>query len=244
VSVSATWYGDGLALDADTVAAQLADRTAVDPWLARRAYGWGASEVAALLLAYDPRDEETRAARRYHLVDAGIGRHGVPRLVARKAGLAVGRRQSSAMRVGQLREAELLAHSEVASVYGAIVPADAAPREWYPLVDRECPELTATPDGWCRGPSGELIAAEAKCTRDHPGRELPWYWRVQLQAQIACMAAAAGLLVCGPGWVTGADTSPAWWLVERDAEEIDRVRRVARRAWEDVERIRARRVGR
>ena len=229
---------DALSLDAETVAAQSAT-VARDPWLARRLHGWGASEVAALLLAYDPRDAEARTARRYHHEDAEHGRARVPRIVARKAGLLAGRRQSSAMAVGSQRERELVALAEAELAMGAITHADCVPREFFPLVDRECPVLTATPDGWCRGPSDELIAVEAKCTRDHPGLALPWYWRVQLQAQIACMAAEAGALVCGPGWIAGAETTPIWWLVERDDDEIARIRRVAVRAWDDVERLRA-----
>jgi hypothetical protein len=229
---------DELSLDAETVATQAAT-VQRDPWLARRLHGWGASEVAALLLAYDPRDEEARTARRYHHDDAEHGRAGVPRLVARKAGLLAGRRQSSAMAVGSQRERELVARAEALIAIGPIAHADCAPREFYPLVDRECPVLTATPDGWCRGPSDELIAVEAKCTREHPGVVIPWYWRSQLQAQIACMSAEAGILVCGPGWVVGSNTSPMWWMLERNDDEIARIRRVAVRAWVDVERLRA-----
>jgi hypothetical protein len=126
------------------------------------------------------------------------------------------------MAVGSERERELVARAEAGLAMGPIAHADLAPREFYPLVDRECPVLTATPDGWCRGPSDE-----------------PWYWRVQLQAQIACMAAEAGALVCGPGWIVGSEADPIWWLVERDDVEIARIRRVAVRAWDDVERLRA-----
>jgi hypothetical protein len=53
------------------------------------------------------------------------------------------------------------------------------------------------------------------------------------------MAAAAGYVVCGRGWITGATTVPIAWLVERDEDEIARVRRVARIAWDEVLRLRA-----
>ena len=227
---------DALSLDLDTLAAQTATITR-DPWLVRRSYGWGASEVAALLLAYDPREDEIASARVYHREDAAVGRSGVPRCVARKAGLLASRRSSRSMAVGSEREAELL-ERWAADAGERVWLADEAPREWYPLVDRECPELTATPDAWTRGPSDELLVVEAKCTADFP-TELPWYWRVQVSAQIATMAAAAGYVVCGRGWITGASTVPIAWLVERDEDEIARVRRVARIAWAEVLRLRA-----
>lgn len=230
---------DDLSLDLATTDAQAAEaaEAARDPWLVRRSYGWGASEVASLLLAYDPREDEIATARVYHREEADAGRHGVPRIVARKAGLAAPRARSRAMRVGSDRERDLLlrwAEESGETVY----LADHAPREWYPLVDRECPELTATPDAWMRGPSDELVIVEGKCTADFPAA-LPWYWRVQGSAQIAAMAAAATMVVCGRGWITGADTSPIAWLIERDEDEIARIRRVARLAWEDVKRMRA-----
>jgi hypothetical protein len=234
---------DELSLDVATVAQQLADASAAadaarDPWLVRREHGWGASEIAALLLAYDPIDVELRTARQYHLDDAAIGRLGVPRTVARKARLARARPQTATMRAGHELERELVARWAAQSGYDDVQHADAAPREWYPLVDRECPRLTATPDAWCRGPCGELIAVEAKCTREHPGHALPWYWRVQVQAQIAVMSAAAGCLVCGPGWIVGSGAEPVSWLVERDDAEIERIRRVVVVAWDAVERLR------
>lgn len=225
---------DALSLAPDVVAAQTAT-VARDPWLARRLHGWGASEVAALLLAYDPRDVEIRTAYVRHGHEAAIGRAGFPRIVCRKAGLLTYPKHTG----GGERERELVERWAREAGYDAVQHASAAPREWMPLVDRECPLVTATPDGWCRGPSDELIAVEAKCLPKSPPSVLPWYWRVQLQAQIACMAAEAGVLVCGPRWVLGSDEAPVSWLVERDDEEIARIRRVAVRAWDDVERLRA-----
>lgn len=231
---------DDLSLDLETVAAQTRDVALADPWLARRAHGWGASEIPALLLAYDRRADEAADARRYHLDAAGVGRWGVPRVVAQKAGLAARDRRSRAMSVGVEREAELLARWEAESGYDEVRAASSVPREWLPLVDRHCPQLTATPDAWCRGPSGEHLVVEAKCVTDSPST-LRWYWRVQVQAQIAVMDAAGGVLVCGPGWIFGAQSSPVWWAVERDEAEIARVRDVARFAWSVVEALRERR---
>lgn len=229
----------GLSLDHETVSAQATVARDRDPWLERRRFGWGASEVASLLLAYDPRADEERTARRYHLQDAERTKRGggLPRIVARKAGLLAAKGSSRVMREGARRERELLDAWAKDSAYERVQHSDDAPREWYPLVDRACPILTATPDGWCRGPSGELITIEAKCTADYPPG-LAWFWRVQLQAQIAAVAAAAGILVCGPGWVMGADTQPISWVVERNDGEIARIRFVCELAWRDVQRVR------
>ncbi len=226
---------DELSLAPDVVSAQLA--SAVDPWLERRRHSWGASEIPALLLAYDRREEEAASARRYHLDDSGISRAGVPRIVARKAGLLAAKAGSRAMRAGAERERELIDRWSSAAGFDDVRLESAAPREWYPLVDRHCHRLAATPDAWCRGPSGELIIVEAKCTAGHHSH-VEWYWRVQLQAQIACTSAAAGVLVCGRGWVMGSDSEPIGWIVERDDAEIERIRAVAIKAWADVERLR------
>lgn len=231
---------DALSLDLETVASQTAEVQRVrDPWLERRGYGWGASEIASLLLAYDYRREEWADARVYHRDDAAMSRWGVPLCVARKAGLTRGKATSFAMRRGQERERELIETWARESGYDDVTLASTAPREWYPLVDRHCPALTATPDAWCRGPSGEHVVVEAKCTTDHPMR-LPWYWRVQVSAQIACMSAACGVLVCGPGWIFDSGAQPVSWLIERNESEIARVRDVARFAWAVVQSVKER----
>lgn len=229
---------DALSLDLETVAAQTAT-VERDPWLVRRMAGWGASEIPALLLAYDRTDAEARTARRYHLDAAAVGRWGVPRIVAQKAGLAARDRTSRTMSIGAARERELIAAWAASSGYDGVTHADSAPREWYPLIDRACPSLTATPDAWCRGPSGELIAVEGKCTTDCPST-LAWYWRVQVSAQLAAMSAAAGIVVCGPGWIFGSYAAPLSWLIERDEREVARVRDVARFAWGVVTALRER----
>lgn len=229
---------DALSLDLDTVAAQASEvRRVRDPWLERRDHGWGASEIASLLLAYDFRDEEWRTARVRDRYLAEHSKHGVPRVVARKAGL--GKYESSSG--GGEREEELIETWARESGYGDVRLAREAPREFYPLVDRECPSLTCTPDGWCRGADGELVAVEAKCTVEQPPPELHWYWRVQNSAQHACMSAGYGIVVCGPGWVFPAtQTRPISWLVMRNEREIDRVRRAAEKAWSVVKTLKER----
>jgi hypothetical protein len=236
---------DALSLDLETVASQVAGRAAVDPWLERRMLGWGASEIPALLLAYDRRPDEVATARRYHLDAAAVGRWGVPRIVAQKAGLAARGRQTRTMSIGQELERELVETWAKTCGYDRVTHADAAPRESMPWTDRECWALTATPDAWCRGPSGELIAVEAKCTTDYP-QQLAWYWRAQLLAQLAVMSAAAGALVCGPGWIFSSKitasqrAAPISWLVERDEAEIARIRDVARFGWAVVQSLKER----
>lgn len=231
---------DDLSLDLDTVAAQAASVSrARDPWLERRNGGWGASEIASLLLAYDRSESEWRDARQYHRDDAAISRWGVPLIVARKAGLSAKKKASRVMQRGNDLERTLIETWARESGYDGVQHADDAPREWYPLVDRTCPVLTATPDAWCRGPSGELLVVEAKCTTDYP-RGLAWYWRVQVSAQIAVEAASAGVLVCGPGWIFDSHAAPIGWFVERDEREIARVRDVAVFAWAVVQALKER----
>jgi hypothetical protein len=229
--------GDALSLDHETVAAQTATVVADTPrsqWLARRKRGWGASEVPALLLAYSTRDDEWRTAYKKHQHLAEHGRHGVPRVIARKAGLAAHDRPTG----GGEREAELIRRwgDESALVVRTAVDMDIG--ELFPLHDPECVRLLCTPDGWCRGPSDELMSVEAKCLPGNPPAECPWFWRAQVQSQLAVQGLDAGFLVCGPGWVLGSNEQPISWLIERDEQEIARIRDVCVRAWADVERVR------
>ena len=216
-------------------------------WLDRRRHAWGASEIPALLLAYDERADELRTARKYHLEDAGIGRHGVPRIVARKAGLLAAKRASAAMRTGSEREAELLDALSVWSDLTQIARVEGHPifGPMSPVRDRLGAPLAASIDAiaFVDGPGGGAVAVEAKCTRDGVV-VVPWYWIAQLQAQLACSGYARGAIVVGEGWAAGADSAPRWWLFDACGEWHARIRRVAVRAWADVEMIRAGRAKR
>ncbi len=245
-----------LALDIATTDAQLDARSvepARDPWLARRAYGFGASDVPALLLALGRRGPD---APRYMKENAKLvsarGRS-VPRLLAEKAGILAPKKAGSAAAVGSAREVELLGewrrllengqfYCDAESLIDttSIKHAGDVPREWFPLVDRTCPALTCTPDAWCRDTLGELVGVELKCSRDER-RELPWYWRVQKQAQLAVTGETHGLVVCGEGWARGLESiGPIRvWEVARDEDVIAEIRAAAAAAWTVVEQLKA-----
>lgn len=230
---------DDLALDHETIDRQIGEShhaAPAEPWLARRALTIGASDVPACLIAYGG---ETREGRRYHAESARIvsTRHGeMPAFVAVKCGLRKGKKRSSAMAAGSRREVALLRAAEP-QIGATVSLATDAPREWYPLIDRYCPALSCTPDAWARDWLGELVAVEAKCTRDHP-RELPWWFEAQVQAQIAVMSAASGLLVCGRGWAVSdaVSSTPIVWEIEKSDAWIELIRMCAINA---AERIRA-----
>ena len=226
---------DALSLDLETVAAQCAEaKPARDPWLQRRDHTWGASDVPALLLAYDPRPTELATARKYHLEDAEVGRYGFPRIVAHKAGLSSAKRMSSAMQLGTDREAELLALW--ASRAGMERVYRPEPRCCLPYVDRLCAALAVTPDHFAIDDFGLDVAVEAKCTFDRADRGPHWFWDAQVQAQIATCAVSYGVVIVGPGWARDAELrdAPVAHVVMPNTQEQTRIRRVLSRAWEDV----------
>ena len=232
-----------LSLDPETVAAQCAEaKPARDPWLVRRDHTWGASDVPALLLAYDPRPEEVATARAYHRDEAEHGRHGMPRIVARKAGLTAGKRASNAMQLGTDREEELLALW--ASRAGMERVYQPEPRCCLPYVDRLCSVLAVTPDHFAIDDFGLDVTVEAKCSFDRADRGPHWFWAAQVQAQIATCAVSYGVVVVGPGWARDADMrdAPVVHVVMPDTQEQARIRRVCLRAWEDVLRAIERKV--
>ncbi len=246
--------GDALSLDHETVAAQTAGRryAEADPWLARRAPFIGASEVAAALVAYggtrppgplyahlDAPTYVREAAARV-AVQTRSRVVTVPLFVARKAGYRKPQRSSDAMSRGTRREADLIAtwwerQSDCAHRLALL------PRNVLPLKDGPShrTRLSCTPDAWALSPFDELIVIEAKCPRTHyeASDPLPWWWRVQVQAQIAVCDAFAGVLVCGPGWGAsdGVNTDPISWSVERDDSEIEEIRRVSAMAAMDMD---------
>lgn len=239
-----------LSLDHDTVAAQLADKPARDQWLQRRDFTWGASDVPALLLAYDPRPDEERSALGHHREAAAHAQklkisRGFPLCVERKA-LRRDKAASRSMSAGKVREPLLfeLWKERCGPDYYGFTHASEVPHEWLPLVDRECTSMSVTPDAWCRHVVTDgLVKAELKCSFEEAAPEWHWYHDAQLQAQIAACSAESGVLVLGPGW---ADPNrellapPRFREVQRDEEAIARIRHVCTRAWADVEEIRRR----
>jgi hypothetical protein len=239
---------DALSLAPDVVLEQCAPvRYAhASPWLARRALRFGASDVPAVLLAYDPRPDEIETAREYHREAARITqtrRGPMPMVVARKAGLRKPQRTSDVMRRGTEREEALLrlwaAHSPDIAPRSLVLASEMLPHARH-IVDHHCPALAATLDAVALDLLGEPMVVEGKCPRDWPDA-LPWYHRVQVQGQLAATDYTAGALVVGPGWGAVArlediETDPIAWMVERSEDEIARIREACTRAAADLAR--------
>lgn len=236
---------DALSLEDAIVTEQLdaVRYTHADPWLARRARRMGASDVPALLLAYDTRPEEVATARAYHREGARVvqtRRGPLPLVIARKAGLRKPQAESTVMRRGQKREVELLRRWSVGAreiLEGSLVVAERmTPWTRHPI-DHDCDALAATLDGYAVDLFGEWVIVEAKCPRDAP-ESLPWYWRAQMQAQMAAAGVGLNVAVIGPGWGASDDGGgePLSWMVERADDEIARIREVCRRGAADLAR--------
>ena len=245
-------------LDFDTVAAQLAEPVAVDApadaWLARGQLGWGASDIAPLLLALgivrDAEDAPEYIRKRTRVTTTS---HGQPRIIAEKAGLVAPYAAGSAASEGTRRERELLTHwrtllergvyyddAESLVLPRSIRHADSLMRCMWPIVDRHAPVLTATLDAWASDQLGGSLVVELKCSAKER-RDLPWWWRWQVVAQLAVTGADYGLLVMGERWSATwhADDGPVrTWVVERDEREIEIVRNAAREGWRRVEQMR------
>ena len=219
-----------------------------DPWLARRSLTFGASDVPSLMVAYG---DQGPGGPRYildkakpHVYGGGI----YPRVVLEKAGVRAASKGNSATRAGQERERQLLlawkAKLPELGLEGVIDAssirhADAAPKEWFPLVDREATMIAVTPDGWCRDMLNALVGIELKCSV-YDGEALPWYWYDQKQAQMAACAEDWGVVVQGVRWSrTDLRDGPVRsWVVARDEARIASIRAVCKRAWADVLEVR------
>ena len=248
---------DALSLDAATIDAQLAGpraRVYESPWHARRALGFGASDVPALLVGLGLHSVEdtprhiaanaapVRVAAGGSALGAGV--IVVPRIVAEKAGIKRPLAAGRAAAIGTAREGELLRAWR--DSLGPESPYDpesvghmsALPRELHAgQRDIASPMLAASYDGWCRDVFGGLLVVELKC--GHLERDsLPWYWRAQVQAQLACSGLSRGVLVLGQRWARGDDDGPiVSWLVERDEIAIAEIRDAVSRAWAMVDLI-------
>jgi len=217
-------------------------------WLARRSRRLGASEVAVAMAVLGDLDAARLTKAQQHeaaRIERGPGR-GLPRFVARKAGLL--REPKARADVEGYREIELVEafRAEVAGARGKLGRLDPesirhssdAPHEWWPLIDHDCHELAVSLDAWAREHfGGPLVVADCKRTGprfDQP-RD-PWQW--QIVAQCAAARAAWGVLVVGVGWAMSPEArGPVEiFVVEPTAAEIERVRDVARRFMREVER--------
>lgn len=256
------YTGDDLSLDDRTVERQLSQpcgHVERDPWLARRGLTIGASEVAALFVAYDVEDPATLGsyARKSGARRARGKWKNEPRIVLEKAGILPPLKSGKGADRGLSLERELIRQWRTRVQRGTAdagarmidgdsidyVP-DRVPREIMPLVDRLCPALAVTPDVWARDIFGDLGAAEAKCSM-RPYGEAKRQHVIQLHAQCAVIGGTWAAVCEGEGW--GADwrdhagepSGPIrTWPVAIDATLIATIREVCTRAMARVFEIR------
>lgn len=224
-----------LDMSVEAMSAPLPVSSPGDPWLRRRMLSFGASEVPALLYALGV--ERPWPNTPAYVLDLSR------RILGVKAGTRRPAKAGQAAQIGTDAEPDLVAawNRSPLSGWPLVTHASRMPREFLPLLDRECPRLSATPDGWCRV-CGDLVLVEVKTDqrgqRTEPTRE----WRWQVQAQMAVVGCDSAILLYGPGWA-------AWdmsrrgpisaWVIERDDEAIERIRAAAAEGWRRVEEIRS-----
>lgn len=228
-----------LSMDLETMEAQARDAAApvaLDPWLERRRLTFGASEALALMIAVG-------AEKPWPNTPAYITRR-AQALFGLKAGLRVEPRAGQAAALGQDAERPLIERWNRTRPHGfpAVTHVDAMPREWLPLIDRECPRLSWTPDGWARVLGANMpveVKTDQRGHRTEPDRS----WRWQCQAAMAVSGAASVLVLYGPEWASwrgldGYERPIVPWVVERDDEMIRRLREAAVVGWQRVEEMR------
>jgi hypothetical protein len=235
-----------------------------DPWLVRRGFGFGASDMANVLVALGWRHEDMLNDHQRKR-NTRPRRKGIPRMhrvFLEKAGLVAPLKMSDDPRsppnLGSEREPELvrrwgeLIRRGQAGPDAAMLDADSIvyaerdfPREVLPLVDRESPRLTATPDVLVRDYLGRLGCWDAKCSVNAYG-ELREHHRIQVHAQMAVCAGEHGGILEGEGWAAAYRDhagEPCGPIVshgcERDDELIRELREAAREGWSRVEEARA-----
>ena len=122
--------------------------------------------------------------------------------------------------------------------------ADVLPKEYLPLVDRHCPRLTCTPDGFARDAEGRLVHVEVKTTwkrhDERHDRGLWWGYRLQVLAGMTVTAAHAGVCVVGLGYASDDDGQLAVHAVEGDADEVEQIRWACVEGWKRVEAMKGR----
>ncbi len=264
---------DALSLDDATVSAQLAEPEAVqahvDPWLARRALTWGASEIATLLVALGMRHAEDFPDRVRKSARVVRGRRSgvkAPRIFLVKAGLEAEYASNGVADTGKARERELfrqwrervrrgIAGRDASSLdpSSLVWALDVLPIEAQPFVDRRCPALSMTPDAWARDVLGGLVMVDTKCSvhaygahETRPGVQP--HHVLQLHGQMAVWDADHGLVVEGEQWGArwrddgGEPMGPiVTWPVPRDEALIGEIRKACALGWERVEELRAQR---
>lgn len=232
-----------------------ADREA---WLERRGLGIGGSDVPAILIALgrrsidDAPDWMRQRARHVAIRGDIAGIETTPRIFAEKAGIVAPLKAGPAAARGTDREGELvdgwrslIAHGQGREHETLLVAHSirrAAPSRIFPLLDRHCPRLCVTPDAWAEDITDGFVVVQAKCTYGE-ARSLRWYWRDQVQAEIAAQGADWGVLVCGEYWARPEGVAPGdgpirSWAVERDEAAIREIRDAVCEAWTRIEALR------
>lgn len=222
-----------------------------DPWAVRRAQGFGASEVCALLIALGRRPADAFGSH---------PRAQSKRLLARKAGLSRElKRPPEAVRGKELEPRliaewrRLLDRGQAGPHAALIDPASVcyveglppAARCLSPVVDRACPVLAASLDVVAFDVFDRLGVLDGKCSRE-PYGELPperaarreARHAVQLAAQMACSGAAWGAIVEGERWAVrsgGAVVTHA--VLTRDDGLIAEIRDACNEGWAHVARM-------
>lgn len=222
-------------------------------WEWRRGFHFGASEMAALLVALGWRDPDEYGS---------TVRSQSKRLLHRKAGLARPLKRTPLMARGSEREAELwrewrtaLERGTAGPEAGLIDPASLvyveglpeAARVLSPIVDHECPEMAASLDVVGRDLLGRLLVVDIKASFKPYEATRPRHV-VQLHAQMACTHAEVGHIVEGVRWSNnyfderpGSQPIRTHEAVERNDALIAELRAAAR---EGMERVRALRAAR
>jgi hypothetical protein len=216
---------------------------APDPWLSRRKLLWGASDLPLLFASRGWLS--TGDLTKTQCAELQDNRAGIPRYLARKAGLMGDRKgQSQAKTLAselKLLETWTPRYALAAGVDPASVRhASSWPQEWMPLRDAECDSLGATPDAYGRDVyDGTLVMADCKCPPDDDAWSR-WgkRWSVQMQGQMAVTRASRALVIVGNRWaIPGAAGSVTHHEVERDESVIARIREACEDAWATVQRL-------
>lgn len=208
-------------LDADPVRAA---------WLSRREAGFGASEIATVLVALGMRHEDILASYQKpeaKLIKIRLDKRAtaiaVPRIILRKAGLRAPLKASEQMRLGIEREPELVrqwvtrVRRGTAGAAARVLDPDsivywpdmarmmrlAGLPDPSPQADGEEPRLMCSPDMTARDLFGDLRAWDGKCSFKAYQRRHgrePECQRIQVNAQMAVLGATGGGVVEGEGW--------------------------------------------
>lgn len=235
---------DGLAMDIETMDAQLAEpraRAPLSPWQQRRLLTFGASEVPSLLLAFGLRDAKTATKRCQANAAIVRGSLGYPRIIAEKAGIKLPlAHPGGGKREGELVRAWAAGLRPTDPYLGeTLVHFDEPEETKATLVDPTCPRLAVSLDARIRDMWRTLGVVEAKCgDNDTDDGVCPWQWRDQVQSQLAATSLQWGVAVQGVWWAYR-DGPIRWWHVDRDEAVIAEIRGCVARAWTMVDEAKA-----